>query len=375
MMAHEFNLLRRVLKERSGIELGEDKMDLVEAKLRPLLREFEFPSFAHLTLALTKPDADQLRSRVARSIAVRESYFFRNKTPFTYFADVMLPQLMEARRASRRIRIWCAAASTGQEAYSLAMLLAEAGERLDGWNVEILATDFVDEALDRAKEGVYSQFEVQRGLSVSRLVTFFQKVGKGWQIKPEIRSQVVFREHNLLDDCQGLGRFDVILCRNVLIYFDESLKRAVLGRLAEQLATDGYLVLGSAETTSGLSPDFMPVPENCHGIFNFTPAAVAERAERIAKRRREAGAKDRPPSGDGGAGVSGPEGPHGEDARNEGAAQENEDVRAVHLDRVTADLLEARARARGLSVAELLAEFASCEIPVSGDLLPFKAAG
>jgi hypothetical protein len=152
---------------------------------------------------------------------------------------------------------------------------------------------------------VYSQLEVQRGLSVSRLVTFFQKVGKGWQIKPEIRSQVVVREHNLLDDGQGLGRFDVILCRNLLIYFDERLKRAVLGRLAEQLATEGYLVLGSAETISGLSPDFMPVPENCHGVFNFTPPAVAERAERIAKRRREAGAKDRPPSGDGGAGVSG----------------------------------------------------------------------
>jgi len=170
----------------------------------------------------------------------------------------MLPRLMERRATQRRIRIWCAAASTGQEPYSLAMLLSDAGHRLDGWNIEVVATDFSEEALRRARSGLYSQFEVQRGLPVSNLVKYFDKVGTGWQVKQGLRDRVVFQEHNLLNDCQKLGRFDIIFCRNVLIYFNERLKSAVLSRLAGQLAMDGYLVLGAAETTSGMSPDFMP---------------------------------------------------------------------------------------------------------------------
>lgn len=378
MMEHEFKLLRRVLKERSGIDLSEDKMDLVEAKLRPVLREFEFPSFSHLTLALTKPNCDHLRSRVVQAIAVLESYFFRDKTPFSYFADVMLPRLMERRRASRRIRIWCAAASTGQEPYSLAMLVAEAGQLLDGWKVEIVATDFADDALRRAEKGSYSQFEVQRGLTVSKLIKYFQKAGNGWQIKPEIRAKVDFREFNLLDDCQELGMFDIVFCRNVLIYFDEHLKSAVLGRLAGQLASDGYLVLGAAETTTGLSPDFTQVPECSHGIFCFTPSAAARQAERIARLRREPKAGDRPPSGGDGEGRLSGTGPRHGDGRGPGAAQAGEaKVRAVELDGRTAELLETRAKARGLSIAKLVAEFA-----LSGDTGPedfqalqLKAAG
>ncbi len=346
MMVHEFNLLRRILKERSGIELSQDKMDLVEAKLRPLLKEFEFPSFAHLMLALIKPDAERLRSRVAQSIAVLESYFFRDKTPFKFFDDVM-PKLMERRRGSRRIRIWCAASATGQEPYSLAMLLAEAGTKIDGWSIEIVATDFSEEALRKARTGLYSQFEVQRGLPVSLLVRYFQKAGNGWQVKPGIRNRIVFREHNLLNDCRALGAFDIIFCRNVLIYFDERLKSAVLGRLARQLASDGYLVLGSAETTTGLSPDLMPVPEGHHGIFCLSPAAVAARSHNIAKQRHEPAAGDF----------------HQGDARTGSVPARDDKVRPVELDRATAELLEARARARGMSVAELLAEYAASGIP------------
>lgn len=282
MMAHEFKMLRRILKERAGINLGEDKTELAEAKLRPLLKEFEFPSIAHLTLALMKPNGDRLRSRVVQAMAVQESYFFRDRMPFNYFSNVMLPRLMEKRNASRRIRIWCAAAATGQEPYSLAMLLADAGRQLDGWRFDIVATDFAEDALRKAREGLYSQFEVQRGLPISTLVKYFEKEGKGWRIKPEIRARAAFREYNLLDDCQNLGMFDIIFCRNVLIYFDERLKSAVLDRLSGQLASDGYLVLGAAETTSGLSPDFMPVPEGYHGIFCFTPAVAAERTASVA---------------------------------------------------------------------------------------------
>ena len=278
MMAHEFGIVRRILKEHSGLNLGEDKQDLLEGKLRPLLREFGLPSLSHLVLAIMRPDAHRLRSSVAQAVTVQESYFFRDKVPFSYFLDTMLPKLMAKREDSRRIRIWCAAAATGQEAYSLAMELAERNGKFAGWAIEIVATDFVEDALGKARKGLYSQFEVQRGLPVSLLVAYFNKVGTAWEISPAIRDRVEFRSHNLLDGCQDLGMFDVIFCRNVLIYVDDATKRAILTRLASQLAPDGYLVLGAAETTTALSDEFMAVPERHHGLFRFTPQA-AEGAE------------------------------------------------------------------------------------------------
>jgi len=287
MMAHEFSLMRRLLKEHSGLNLGADKQDLLEGKLRPLLREFALPSLSHLVLTMMRPDAHHLRSRVAQAVTVQESYFFRDKVPFSYFIDAMLPRLMARREASRRIRIWCAAAATGQEPYSLAIELAERNGKHAGWEIELLATDFVEDGLRRARNGIYSQFEVQRGLPVSLLVKYFRKAGKGWELSSAIRELVEFRTQNLLDDCQALGTFDVIFCRNVLIYFDEATKRAVLARVAERLAPDGYLVLGAAETTTGLSHDFVAVPERHRGIFQFTTEAAAlKRAREEAKRRR-----------------------------------------------------------------------------------------
>ena len=184
---------------------------------------------------MMRPDAHHLRSRVAQAVTVQESYFFRDKVPFHYFVDAMLPKLMAKREESRRIRIWCAAAATGQEPYSLAMELAERNGKLAGWTVEIVATDFVEDALGKARKGLYSQFEVQRGLPVSLLVKYFNKVGNAWEISPDIRGKVEFRTHNLLDDCEALGTFDVIFCRNVLIYFDEATKRAVLAALPRGL--------------------------------------------------------------------------------------------------------------------------------------------
>jgi chemotaxis protein methyltransferase CheR len=283
MKAHEFNLVRRILKEHSGLNLGEDKHDLLEGKLRPLLREFECPSLSHLVLAMMKPDANHLRSRAAQAVTVQESYFFRDKVPFHYFIDVMLPRLMAKRENQRRIRVWCAAAASGQEPYSLAMELAERDSRLVGWTVEIVATDFVEDALNKARKGLYSQFEVQRGLPVSLLVKYFEKTGNAWQLSPDIRARVEFRTHNLLDRWPEVGLFDVIFCRNALIYFDDDTKRAVLDRLALQLAPDGYLVLGAAETTTGLNHDFMGVPERHNGVFCFTPQAEAAAAARGRK--------------------------------------------------------------------------------------------
>jgi chemotaxis protein methyltransferase CheR len=299
MMAHEFSLMRRLLKEHSGLNLGQDKQDLLEGKLRPLLREFDLPSLSHLVLMMMRPDAHHLRSRVAQAVTVQESYFFRDKVPFSYFIDTMLPSLMAKRQASRSIRIWCGAAATGQEPYSLAIELAERNGKLAGWHIELLATDFVEDALGKARKGVYSQFEVQRGLPVSLLVKYFRKVGGGWELSPAIRELVEFRTQNLLDDCQALGTFDVIFCRNVLIYFDEATKRAVLARLAARLAPDGYLVLGAAETTTALSHDFVAVSEGHHGIFQFTPEAAAlKRAREEAKSRRSGEGEPAPESGE-----------------------------------------------------------------------------
>ena len=193
MMAHEFTLLRRILKEQSGLNLGRRQRGHAGGKAKPLLKELKLPSTAQLVLALMKPDADLLRSRVAQAVTVQESYFFRDKTPFQYFIDVMLPRLMGRRKASRRIRVWCAAAATGQEPYSLAIELAEHKRQLSGWTVEIIASDFAEETLEKARKGVYSQFEVQRGLPISLLVKYFKKSGRGWRLSPEIGERVTFR--------------------------------------------------------------------------------------------------------------------------------------------------------------------------------------
>ena len=190
---------------------------------------------------MMKPGAHELRSRAAQAVTVQESYFFRDKVPSQYFIGTMLPELMAKREESRRIRVWCAAAAMGQEPYSLAMELAERNGRLAGLTVDIVATDFAEDALNRARKGQYSQFEVQRGLPVSLLVKYFNKAGSAWEIRPEIRRKVEFRAHNLLGDSQALGIFDVIFCRNVLIYFDDATKRAVLASLASRLAPDGSI--------------------------------------------------------------------------------------------------------------------------------------
>ena len=209
-----------------------------------------------------------------------ESFFFRDRIPFELFRGTIMPQLLAARAARRRIRIWCAAASTGQEPYSLAMSLKEMGERISGWHIEIVATDLCSEVLERARSGIYSQFEVQRGLPIRLLVRHFTQAGDTWHIASDIREMVQFRTLNLLQDFAPLGMFDVVLCRNVLIYFDQPTKVAVLERLARQVPQDGYLILGAAETVVGLSEAFRPIPER-RGIFG--PSAVAKRQSSVPR--------------------------------------------------------------------------------------------
>jgi chemotaxis protein methyltransferase CheR len=261
----DYEYLRKLLKDRSGLMLSADKQYLVESRLAPVTRKHGLTSLGEL-VAKIKAGNEELTVDVVEAMTTNESFFFRDKIPFEHFRDAIMPHLMTARARERRIRIWCAAASTGQEPYSLAMMLKEMKDKLGGWRVEILGTDISVDVLEKAKAGVYSQFEVQRGLPIQMLVKYFTQAGDTWQIAPDIRAMVQYRQHNLLAEFAGFGRFDVVFCRNVLIYFDQQTKSSVLNRIARQLDPDSYLVLGAAETVVGLSDAFKPIPEK-RGLY------------------------------------------------------------------------------------------------------------
>jgi len=272
---HDYDFLRKRLKERSGLVLSADKQYLVESRLLPVARKAGMGGLGELVRALRRSDAEALLTAVVEAMMTNESFFFRDKTPFENFRSTVLPALM-ARRHSHTIRIWCAAASTGQEPYSLAMALQEMERDLAGWRLEVLATDLSNEVLEKARQGLYSQFEVQRGLPIQLLIKYFTQIGDMWQIAPDIRAMVKYRQLNLLSDFSHLGLFDLIFCRNVLIYFDQDTKTDVLNRLAAVTVADGYLVLGGAETVVGLTDRFKMAPDK-RGLYvsNTAPRAPA----------------------------------------------------------------------------------------------------
>jgi len=270
----DYDYLRRLLRERSGLVLSDDKQYLVESRLAPIARKAGLSDLGQLIGKLRRAD-ERMIVDVVEAMTTNESFFFRDKIPFDHFRDTIMPALLTARAAQRRIRIWCAAASTGQEPYSLAMALKEMKGKLAGWRVEILGTDLSVEVLEKAKAGIYSQFEVQRGLPIQMLVKYFSQIGDTWQIAPEIRAMVQYRPFNLLGELGSLGGFDLIFCRNVLIYFDQVRKIDVLNRLARVIEPDGYLVLGAAETVVGLTDAFKLMPEK-RGLY--VPNAVGRSA-------------------------------------------------------------------------------------------------
>jgi chemotaxis protein methyltransferase CheR len=267
MKPEDYEYLRRLLKTRSGLVLSAEKHYLVESRLLPVARKAGLINLSGLVARLRGADAEPLIVEVVEAMTTNESFFFRDKVPFEHFRDTIMPALLSARGARRRIRIWCAAAATGQEPYSLAIALKEMGQDLRGWRIEIVATDLSTEVLEKARSGIYSQFEVQRGLPALMLIKYFAQVGEAWQIAPEIRGMVKFMPLNLLNDFAHLGRFDVVLCRNVLIYFDQATKIRVLERIAGITERDGFLMLGGAETVIGLTERFRPVPDK-RGIYS-----------------------------------------------------------------------------------------------------------
>ncbi len=256
MTPHDYDFLRKCLKERSGLVLSADKQYLVESRLLPVARRAGVGTLGELVGLLRDTADPALMTSVVEAMTTNETFFFRDKIPFEHFRGTIMPALIAARRAARTIRIWCAASSTGQEPYSLAMCLKEIERDLAGWQIEVLATDLSADVLEKARQGLYSQFEVQRGLPIQLLVKYFTRSGEFWQIAPELRGMVRYRQLNLLADFSQLGVFDVVFCRNVLIYFDAATKTEVLDRLAKVTASDGYLVLGAAETVVGLTDRF-----------------------------------------------------------------------------------------------------------------------
>ena len=265
MTPQDYDYLCKVLKDRSGLLLSADKQYLIESRLLPLARRAGLSSIGELVQKM-KSGAETLMVDVVEAMTTNETFFFRDKIPFDNFKGTVIPDLIKARASRRSLRIWCAASSTGQEPYSLAMLLKEMGPALAGWRVEIVATDLSQEVLEKSKSGIYSQFEVQRGLPIQMLVKYFDQVGEFWQLKPDVRSMVQYRQLNLLKDFSHLGKFDVIFCRNVLIYFDQAAKIDVFNRLLKANEADGYLFLGAAETVVGLTNGYRPCQQR-RGVY------------------------------------------------------------------------------------------------------------
>ncbi|HEY2247111.1 MAG TPA: protein-glutamate O-methyltransferase CheR, partial [Bradyrhizobium sp.] len=273
MTPQDYEYLRKVLKERSGLDLSADKQYLVESRLVPLARKAGLAGIPELVTKM-KSGAEALVSDVVEAMTTNETFFFRDKIPFDHLRDTILPELMAARAGRKSIRIWSAASSTGQEPYSIAMCLKEKAAQLAGWRFEIVATDLSQEVLEKSKAGIYSQFEVQRGLPIQLLVKYFAQTGELWQINADIRAMVQHRQLNLLQDFSHLGKFDVIFCRNVLIYFDQDTKINTLERISKMLEPDGMLMLGAAESVVGITDAFRPYSDK-RGLYQPNPARGA----------------------------------------------------------------------------------------------------
>jgi chemotaxis protein methyltransferase CheR len=265
----DFDYIRTLVRDRSAIVLEPGKEYLVQARLLPVARKQGIEDIRGLVERLKRGEP-VLATQVVEAMTTNETSFFRDVHPFESLREDVLPDLLEKRAATRTLRIWSAAASTGQEAYTIAMTLREHFPQLHAWNVSILGTDLSGEVIERANEGRYAQIEVNRGLPAPMLVKYFERVGPAWRVTAELRRLVEFRQMNLTTAWPVLPRMDVVFLRNVLIYFDTPTKQAVLQRVRQVLAPDGYLFLGAAETTLQFDGLFERVPRaraNCYRVI------------------------------------------------------------------------------------------------------------
>lgn len=262
--ADNYAYLQRYIYQESGIVIDAGKNYLLESRLLPIVKQENLTSLNDLCNLLRATASAGLKSRVVESLTTNETLFFRDVCLFDALQKNVFPELIASRRDTRRISIWSAAASSGQEAYSIAMLLHEMG--LEGWTVQILGTDINQQILERAAAGRYLQIEVNRGLPAKYLVKYFTRVGLDWQISPTIRSMVRFQQFDLRASARSLGPFDIVFCRNVLIYFDVETKKKILASIRQTLNPRGLLALGAAETTINLDSSYSRV---LHGPATF----------------------------------------------------------------------------------------------------------
>ncbi len=270
MTRDEFKFLQALMQRRAGIALWSEKQYLAELRLAALAPELGCHGSDEL-LARVRQGDRQLELEVVEALTTSETCFFRDIRPFEQFEAVMLPALMRSRAHARRLRIWCSAVSSGQEAYSIAMVLARRKADLPDWRIEIVGSDISRAMIARAAAGRYTHFEVQRGLPIRELVEHFRREDEDWSVSKALRDAVDFKVVNLVEDVLPPGPFDVVFCRNVLMYFDLPTKSTVLTRVARTLAVDGYLVLGAAESVVGLNSGLVPDPAN-RGLYIRDPA-------------------------------------------------------------------------------------------------------
>ena len=275
MRAEDFDMFRDLLIQRSGLVLSPDKLYLLESRLMPVARKHNLRGLDELAGKVRLNADDKLLVDITEAMTTNESSFFRDQRPFELFREAVLPAVAAARGTQKKVRIWSAACSSGQELYSLAMILLDQKAKYPGWTFDLLGTDLSTEILAKAQEGVYTQFEVQRGLPIDHLVRFFDQDGERWRVKDELRQMVTFKSYNLLDSLNPLGQFDIIFCRNVLIYFEPATKTKVLDGLARLLPPDGVLFLGGAETVLGITDRFKPM-EGQRGTYRLTNAGDSQ---------------------------------------------------------------------------------------------------
>lgn len=274
LSAESFKFVSEFVHRKAAIVVEPGKEYLVEARLRPLALQAQLPSIDDLVAKLRTTNDAEIGRRVIDAMTTNETSFFRDIHPFDTLRDHVLPELIAARASTRTLRIWCAAASTGQEPYSIALTLANSFPELASWNVQIIATDINEGVLERARAGRYSQLELNRGMPASMLVKYVQRVGAEWELKPEIRKMVTYQQLNLLDRWPLFGQLDLVFIRNVLIYFDIATKRAIFGRIRQLLRPDSLLVLGGAETTLNIDDQLSSVKKGNSMFFQLRPQVM-----------------------------------------------------------------------------------------------------
>ncbi|WDA41695.1 CheR family methyltransferase [Erythrobacter sp. BLCC-B19] len=274
-----FQIIADLLEARTGQHLTESRRWRVNSALAGIFRTYGITNVDQLVCLLAAPPTTaggaDLAQEVVEALLNNETYFFRDKPTFDQLPGEILPELARRRRDSRRLSIWSAGCSTGQEAYSLAMLFIEQAEQWQGWHIDILGTDVSQRAVAAARSGLYSQFEVQRGLGVTQMLRHFDETARGWQVRDEVRRMVRFSQANLLGPSPGRMPFDLVLCRNVLLYFDRPTRSAAFNRLSSAVMPDGFLMLGAGETVVGQTDRFVPTSRRASFFELASPAAAA----------------------------------------------------------------------------------------------------